>query len=73
MESSNSKSERYAELSRRFIEKANEYLRAGDRVQARKRGRAQLPKPSNPLPGSATTGGGSPLSCYCWHCPILLH
>ena len=38
MESSNSKSERYAELSRRFIEKANEYLRAGDRVQASGKG-----------------------------------
>lgn len=38
MESSNSKSERYAELSRSFIEKANEYLRAGDRVQASEKG-----------------------------------
>ena len=34
MESSNQESERYAELSRHFIEKADEYLLAGDTVQA---------------------------------------
>ena len=34
MESSNQESERYTELSRHFIEKADEYLLAGDTVQA---------------------------------------
>jgi hypothetical protein len=38
MESSNSESERYAELSRHFIEKADEYLRLEDRVQASEKG-----------------------------------
>ena len=38
MEHSNSESERYAELSRHFIGKADEYLRAGDRVQASEKG-----------------------------------
>ncbi len=38
MEPSNSESERYAELSRHFIEKADEYLLAGDRVQASEKG-----------------------------------
>ena len=35
---SNSESERYAELSRHFIAKADEYLQAGDRVQASEKG-----------------------------------
>ena len=34
MEPSSSESERYADLSRHFIEKADEYLAAGDAVQA---------------------------------------
>ena len=34
----NSESERYAELSRRYIEKADEYLLAEDRVQASEKG-----------------------------------
>ena len=34
MEPSNPEAERYADLSRNFIEKADEYLVAGDRVQA---------------------------------------
>ena len=34
MEPSNPEAERYADLSRHFIEKADEYLLAGDRVQA---------------------------------------
>ena len=34
MEPSNPEAERYADLSRHFIEKADEYLVAGDRVQA---------------------------------------
>ena len=38
MESSNPESERYAELSRHFIEKADEYLLAGDAVQASEKG-----------------------------------
>ena len=38
MESSNSEPERYAELSRQYIERANEYLRLGDRVQASEKG-----------------------------------
>ena len=38
MESSNSESERYAELSRQYIQRADEYLRAGDRVQASEKG-----------------------------------
>ena len=38
MEPSNSESERYAELSRQYIERADEYLRAGDRVQASEKG-----------------------------------
>ena len=38
MEPSNSESERYTELSRHYIEKADEYLRAGDRVQASEKG-----------------------------------
>ena len=35
---SNSESERYAELSHHFIAKADEYLQAGDRVQASEKG-----------------------------------
>ena len=38
MESSNSGTEKYAELSRQYIERADEYLRAGDRVQASEKG-----------------------------------
>ena len=38
MEPSNSESERYAELSRQYIERADGYLRAGDRVQASEKG-----------------------------------
>ena len=38
MEPSNSESERYAELSRRYIARAEGYLRAGDRVQASEKG-----------------------------------
>ena len=38
MQDSGSESERYAELSRHFIEKAGEYLLAGDRVQASEKG-----------------------------------
>lgn len=38
MEPSNSESERYAELSRQYIERADEYLRVGDRVQASEKG-----------------------------------
>lgn len=38
MEPSNSESERYAELSRQYIERAEEYLRAGDRMQASEKG-----------------------------------
>jgi len=33
-----SESERYAELSRQYISRADEYLRAGDRVQASEKG-----------------------------------
>lgn len=33
-----SESERYAELSRQYIQRADEYLRAGDRVQASEKG-----------------------------------
>ncbi len=38
MEPSNSESERYAELSRQYIERADGYLLAGDRVQASEKG-----------------------------------
>ena len=38
MEPSNSESERYAELSRQYIERADGYLRVGDRVQASEKG-----------------------------------
>ncbi len=38
MELSNSESERYAELSRQYIARADEYLRLGDRVQASEKG-----------------------------------
>ena len=38
MEPSSSESERYADLSRHFIEKADEYLLAGDAVQASEKG-----------------------------------
>ena len=38
MEPSNSESERYAELSRQYIARADEYLRLGDRVQASEKG-----------------------------------
>ena len=38
MESFNSESDRYAELSRQYIQRAGEYLRAGDRVQASEKG-----------------------------------
>lgn len=38
MESSNTESERYSELSRHFIEKADEYWLAGDAVQASEKG-----------------------------------
>ena len=38
MQYSDSESERYAELSRHYIARADEYLRAGDRVQASEKG-----------------------------------
>ena len=38
MEPSNSESEKYAELSRQYIERADEYLLVGDRVQASEKG-----------------------------------
>ena len=38
MQSSDSETERDSELSRHYIEKADEYLRAGDRVQASEKG-----------------------------------
>ena len=38
MESSNPESEKYAELSRQYIGRADEYLHAGDRVQASEKG-----------------------------------
>ena len=38
MDPSNSESERYAELSRHYLARADEYLRAGDRVQASEKG-----------------------------------
>ena len=38
VEPSTSESQRYTELSRHFIEKADEYLAAGDRVQASEKG-----------------------------------
>ena len=38
MQGTSSESERYSELSRHFIEKADEYLLAGDRVQASEKG-----------------------------------
>ena len=38
MEPSSSESERYAELSRQYIRRADEYLLAGDRVQASEKG-----------------------------------
>ena len=38
MEPSNSESERYAQLSQQYIQRADEYLRAGDRVQASEKG-----------------------------------
>ena len=38
MEPSNSESERYAALSRQFMERADEYLRLGDRAQASEKG-----------------------------------
>ena len=38
MENRNPEVERYAELSKHFIEKADEYLLAGDRVQASEKG-----------------------------------
>ena len=38
MQSSKSESDKYAELSRHYIEKADEYLRVGDRVQASEKG-----------------------------------
>ena len=38
MQSSKPEFERYAELSRHFMEKADEYLAAGDRVQASEKG-----------------------------------
>ena len=38
MEPSNSESERYAQLSRQYIQRADEYLCAGDRVQASEKG-----------------------------------
>ena len=34
----NSESERYSQLSRQYIQRADEYLRAGDRVQASEKG-----------------------------------
>ena len=38
MGTSNSESEKYAELSHQFIRRADEYLRAGDRVQVSEKG-----------------------------------
>ena len=38
MDPSNYESKRYAELSRQYIQRADEYLRAGDRVQASEKG-----------------------------------
>ena len=38
MEPSNSESEKYAELSRQYIRRADRYLLAGDRVQASEKG-----------------------------------
>ena len=38
MQSTNPESERYADLSRHFMEKADEYLLAGDTVQASEKG-----------------------------------
>ena len=38
MQSSSSESERYADLSRQYMERAEEYLRLGDRVQASEKG-----------------------------------
>ena len=38
MEPSSSESERYADLSRQYMERADEYLRLGDRVQASEKG-----------------------------------
>ena len=38
MEASNPESERYADLSRHYIERADGYLQAGDRVQASEKG-----------------------------------
>ena len=38
MEASNGESERYAQLSRQYIQRADEYLRLGDRVQASEKG-----------------------------------
>ena len=38
MEPSNSESERYAQLSRQYIQRADEYLLVGDRVQASEKG-----------------------------------
>ena len=38
MKSSNPESEKYAELSRQYIGRADEYLHAGDRVQASEKG-----------------------------------
>ena len=38
MDQPNEESEKYAELSRRYIERADEYLRAGDSVQASEKG-----------------------------------
>ena len=38
MHPSNQESERYAELSRHYLARADEYLRAGDRVQASEKG-----------------------------------
>ena len=39
-----SESERYAELSRQYIERADGYLRAGDRVQASEKGWGRWPR-----------------------------
>ena len=38
MDPSDSETERYAELTRQYIARADEYLRAGDRVQASEKG-----------------------------------
>ena len=38
MEPSSSETERYADLSRHYIQKADEYLLAGDAVQASEKG-----------------------------------